>query len=181
MVHREVRHWSYVLNTISSGSHLVEVCSVDSEDLQLEVPKNPTMKARQLISLGYGVGSTIALLLIRPLWQPYVFIAGFVSLMAVWLVVYHNWRISRFELRTAIPLHVGTFMIPFMPLATGALSFSWPAGILVYGVIVAALGVVSIPMIVKDRKFGLLATSGLLIALGILLVVLARLFGFRVT
>ncbi len=110
--------------------------------------------------VGYGFAASAVILLNRGFSQfAYVFVA-FPTLVAVWLVVFLNMRWSKNELSVTLPLHVGTLMLPLIPVvALHADAFSPRIGGLLYAGAVIMIGMVSVLVTLKKREFRLLAAS----------------------
>ncbi|MCK4456559.1 MAG: hypothetical protein KAW39_02335 [Thermoplasmata archaeon] len=115
---------------------------------------------------GYGFAASAVILLNRGFWQFTLALVYFPTLVAVWLVVFLNMRWSKNELSVTLPLHVGTLMLPLIPVvAYYADAFSPRIGGLLYAGAVIMIGMVSVHVTFREREFRLLAASiGLVLA-----------------
>lgn len=137
------------------------------------------IRAQGYIYLAYGTVATLFILSVRVLWG---FMFAFIAVLmigGIWLVVFHNLRTLRRDVRVTILPHLGMMMIPMMPLVT-ALCGRSPACSIGYGLIAIGLGSVSVVITARAREFKLLLSSILIIAMGIVyLGLLVALFRIR--
>ncbi len=137
------------------------------------------IRAQGYIYLAYGTVATLFILSIGALWQ---FVLSFIALLmigGIWLVVFHNLRTLRRDVRVTILPHLGMMMIPVMPLVTALCGRSQACSI-GYGLIAITLGSVSVVTTARAREFKLLLSSILIIAMGIVyLGLLVALFRIR--
>lgn len=137
------------------------------------------IRAQGYIYLAYGIVATLFILSIRVLWE---FVFAFIALLmigGIWLVVFHNLRTLRRDVRVTIFPHLGLMMIPLMPVVTALCgrSHAYSIG---YGLIAIWIGSVSVVITARAREFKLLLSSILIIAIGIVyLGLLVALFRIR--
>jgi hypothetical protein len=125
------------------------------------------MKMQCTALAGYGFAASAIILLNRGFWQfTYAFVA-LPTLAAVWLVVFLNVMWSQNELSVTLSLHVGTLMLPLIPVVALYADASSPRiGGLVYDGAVIMIGVISILVTSREREFRLLAASIVLVLVG---------------
>lgn len=138
-----------------------------------EIDIDRRMKMQYTALAGYGFAASAIILLNRGFWQSFLSIVAFPTLVAVWLVVFLNMRWSKNELSVTLPLHVGTLMLPLIPVvALYADAVSPRIGGLVYAAAVIMIGMVSVLVTFREREFRLLAASIALVLAGFIALLL---------
>ena len=139
--------------------------------MEMDIDRRMIMQFTALV--GYGFAASAVLLLNRGFWQFTHIFVYFPTLVAVWLVVFLNMRWSKNELSVTLPLHVGTLMLPLIPVvAYYAFAVIPRIGGLLYAGAVIMIGMVSVLVTSREREFRLLAASIALVLAGFIALLL---------